>query len=124
MPDGARAGARLGVGDVEVEAAGLDVDRHRHAARPHHRLGGGEEGERRHQHLVAGTQAERVQRQHQRVGAVGDADAAGAAEVVRRSAFSKASTSAPPTKAVRASRSLQRASSSGASSSAAGLRSK
>ena len=45
-----------GRGGIEGEDLGVDVGQHRHAAGEHHRGGGGEEGERRHDHLVAGHQ--------------------------------------------------------------------
>ena len=47
----------------------------------HDRLGGGEEGERRDHHLVAGTDAERAQADHERVRPVGHPDAVLRADV-------------------------------------------
>ena len=60
--------------DVEVERGGIDVGEDRRRAAPRDRLGRRVEGERRADHLVARPDAERVEGEHERVGAVGDAD--------------------------------------------------
>ena len=60
--------------EVEVERGGVDVGEDRGRAAPRDRLGRRVEGEGGADHLVAGPDAERVERDHQRVGAVGDAD--------------------------------------------------
>ena len=67
--------------DVEVERDGVDVGEDRRRAAPHDRLGRRVEGEGRADHLVAGPDAERLEREHERVGAVRDADRALHAEV-------------------------------------------
>ena len=59
------------------------------------RLGAGVEGEAGHDHVVAGADAERAQRDRERLGAVGHADRVGHAEVPRRARASKAATSGP-----------------------------
>ncbi len=69
--------------DVEIQGGGLDVGENRHAARQHHRLAGGVEGEGGHDHLVTGAQPQGAQRDHQRVRAVGDAHRTPRAEVAR-----------------------------------------
>ena len=69
-------------GRVEGEV-GPDVDQHRHGTCQRHGLGGGGEGEGRHEDGIAGADAARQQREHQRIGAAGtrdrvpDADTAG-----------------------------------------------
>ena len=59
---------------VEVERRRVDVGEDRRRAAPRDRLGRRVERERRADHLVAGADAERVEHEHDRVGAVGDAD--------------------------------------------------
>ena len=72
--DGLRGGAALELRRVEVVGRGVDVAEDRHATGQHHRLGGGKEAERRHQHFGAGSEPQGAQGDHQRVGAVGDTD--------------------------------------------------
>src|SRR5438270_9932303 len=60
--------------EVEVERDGIDVREYRRGAAPHDRLRGRIEREGRADHLVAGPDAERVESEHERVGAVRDAD--------------------------------------------------
>ncbi len=72
--DSALAPARRGLGRIEVEGRLLDIAEHRHAAGEQHRFGGREEAECGHQHLVAGFETERAQRDGEGVGAIGDAD--------------------------------------------------
>jgi hypothetical protein len=78
----ARRRAPLELGRVEVESRRVDVAEDRRRAHQDHRLGGREEAEGGHQHLVAGAGAERAQRDHQRVRAVADTDHRGGAEEV------------------------------------------
>ena len=61
-------------GRVDVEGARIDVGEDRAGAGERDRLGGGEEGEGGGEHRVAGADAERLQRKHQGVGAVGAGD--------------------------------------------------
>ena len=70
------------------------------------------EGEGRHDDLVAGPDAERAQRERQRVGAVGHADRVARRRGRRRTRASKASTSGPRMNAPRSSTAAMRASSS------------
>ena len=62
--------ARSGV-QIDVAGVGLDVDEHRRRAEQHDHLGGGGEGERRRDDLVARLDAQRHQRDQQRLGAAG-----------------------------------------------------
>ena len=62
-------------GGVEIVGLLVDVDEHRRRAEPGHRLGRRGEGEGRADHRVARPQPDRHQRNADRVGAVGDADA-------------------------------------------------
>ena len=62
------------VGGVEVERDGVDVREHRGRADPGDRLGSGVERERGADHLVPSTDAHRLERQDERIGAVRDAD--------------------------------------------------
>ena len=80
----ARRDPALDVLRIEVQRHRVDVgeDGRRLASRD--RLGGRVEGEGRADHLVAATDAERVEDEHDRVGAVGDADRLGDAEVLGR----------------------------------------
>ena len=55
---------------VEVVGARVDVGEHRRGAALPHRVGGGDERQRRHDHLVAGADARDVERELQRGGAV------------------------------------------------------
>ena len=77
---GLRRGVALELRRVEVVGRGVDVAEDRHAAGEDHRFGGGEEAESRHQHLGAGGEPQGAQRDHQGVGAVGDADHGAGAE--------------------------------------------
>ena len=71
---GARGDGRLdGVGR-DVERGRVDVHEHRRAAGVVDGAGGGEEGERGRDHLVAGLQVQGAERQEQRVGAAGATD--------------------------------------------------
>ena len=76
-----RRDARGDVGGVEVEADRIDVGEDGGRAGPGDRLGGRVERERRADHLVPGADAHRLEREHERVGAVGDADRVGHAEI-------------------------------------------
>ena len=69
-----RGDPALDVGGVEVQRARVDLGEDRGRADPRDRLGGGVERERRADHLVAGADLERVEDEHDRVGAVRDAD--------------------------------------------------
>ena len=60
--------------DVEVERVGVDVDDHGPGATQLHRVGGGGEGVRRHDHLVARPDVERHHREVQGCRARGDGD--------------------------------------------------
>ena len=70
-------------GGRKIERRGIDVAENRPRAGPRDGAGGGEERERRGDHLIARTDAERHERQQQRIGARGHADA------VRRAAISR-----------------------------------
>ena len=59
---------RLDRGRRDVERVGVDVREHGHAARVVNRARRGEEGERGSDHLVAGLELQRPERQEQRVG--------------------------------------------------------
>ena len=59
---------------IEVERDRIDVREHRRRATPGDRLGGRIERERGADDLVAGADLERVEHEHERVGAVRDAD--------------------------------------------------
>ena len=72
---------------VEVERRRVDVGEHRRRAAAGDRLGGRVEGERGADHLVARADPHRVEREHERVGAVRDADGARHAEVPGRLAL-------------------------------------
>ena len=74
----------LDLARVEVQRRRVDVGEDRRGAAARDRLGGREERERRADHLVAGADAERVEREHERVGAVGDADRVLDGEVLGR----------------------------------------
>ena len=67
--------------------AGVDVGEDRRRADARDRLGGRVERERRADDLVAGADPERVEHEHERVGAVGDADRLRHAEVLGRLAL-------------------------------------
>ena len=54
---------------VEVERVGPDVHEHRHRAAQHEGVGGGNEGEGRHDHLVPGLEVAQDRRHLQRGGA-------------------------------------------------------
>ena len=65
---------RFEAGDVDIVGVGIDVDEHRLGLGQRHHLGGRGEGEARHEHRVARSDAGRIERQQQRVGAVGAGD--------------------------------------------------
>ncbi len=73
---GARGDPALHLGRIQVERVGPHVREHRRAAPVEHRVGGGREGERRGDHLVAGPDAGREDGRVQRGGPGGDRDAA------------------------------------------------
>ena len=80
----ARVRARDLRGDVlgiDVQRHRVDVGEHRSRAAPGDRLGGRVERERRADHLVARPDLHRVEHEHERVGAVRDADRLLRAEV-------------------------------------------
>ena len=79
----------LDVGRVEVERDGVDVGEDRRGAALRDRLGRRVEREGRADHLVARADPERVERQHEGVGAVRAADALGGAEMLRRLALER-----------------------------------
>ena len=66
---------------VHVGGVGLDVDEHRLGADQRDDFGGGDESERRGHDFIAGPDAERHERDHQRVGAARDRDAVAAVGV-------------------------------------------
>ena len=66
---------------IDVERHRVDVGEHRRRASPRDRLGRRVEGERRTDDLVAGADLHRVEHEHERVGAVRDADRPLRAEV-------------------------------------------
>ena len=68
--------------DVEVERLRVDLGEDGHRAAAGDRLGRREERERGADHLVARADAHRVHDEHERVGAVRDADRLGDAQVV------------------------------------------
>ena len=72
----------LDLGRIEVQRGRVDVGEDRRRAAARDRLGGREERERRADDLVAGADLERVEREHERVRAVGDADRLLDAEVL------------------------------------------
>ena len=69
---------------VEVAGRRVDVGEDGRGAAPRDRLGGRVEREGRADHLVAGADAHRVEHEHERVGAVRDADRLRDAEVRRQ----------------------------------------
>ena len=73
--------------DVDVVAVGVDVDEHRLGLRQRHDFGGGGEGEARHEDGVARADAGSIERQQQRVGAVGAGDAVLDADIGREAGF-------------------------------------
>ena len=83
-----RDGGRGGRG-VEVGRDRVDVGEHRARAQPGDGAGGGEEGERRGDDLVARAHAQSHERDHQRVGARRDADRAGRAGCRRELALER-----------------------------------
>jgi hypothetical protein len=62
---------------------GIDVAEHRDRADHGNGLGGGEEGERGYDHLVARPHPKRTQRDCQGIGAIGDTDAVRCTDVAR-----------------------------------------
>ena len=95
---GARRDGRVDGLGVEAEGRRLDVGEDGRAAGAGDGLGGGVEGEGGADDLVAPLDAERPQRDHQRVGAVGDPHAVGRADPARASASSASATRGPSTK--------------------------
>ena len=77
-----------GVGG-DAERLRVDVAEHGPRAGVRDRLGGGVERERRDDDVVAGADAERAQRERDRVRAVGDADRVPGAQVVRELALER-----------------------------------
>ena len=65
---------RFEAGDVDIVGVGIDVDEHRLGLGQRHHFGGRGEGEARHEHRIARSDAGGVERQQQRVGAVGAGD--------------------------------------------------
>ena len=80
---------------IEVEGRGIDVDEHRPRAEPRDRAGGGEERIGRRDDLVARADAERHQRQQQRVGARRDGDRVRTPSVARQLALERRRPRAP-----------------------------
>ena len=72
---------RLDLVRVDIEGLGIDIDEHRRGADVEDRLGGGDEGERGGDDLVAFADASGDQCQVQGVGAGGAADSMGTAQV-------------------------------------------
>ena len=64
---------------VDVHGVGTDVDKDDLGASEHERVGGGNKGERRHDHLVAGLDLEQERRHFQRMGAGGGQQRLGSA---------------------------------------------
>ena len=62
---------RFEAGDIDIVGVGIDVDEHRLGLGQRHHLGGRGEGEARHEDRIARPDAGRIERQQQRVGAVG-----------------------------------------------------
>ena len=77
----------LDVGGIEVERRGLDLGEDGRRAAARDRLGRRVERERRADHLVARADAQRVEDEHERVGAVRDADRLLDAELLGRLAL-------------------------------------
>ena len=73
---------------IDIEGAGIDIDENRLRAQVSQDLGGCGKGERRGDDLVAGTDAERPQREMQCAGAVRDRQRVLRADILRQS-FSK-----------------------------------
>jgi hypothetical protein len=99
---GARTRSDRGLDRVEVDQAGaarLAVDQHRRRPAVLDGVGRGDEGHRRHEHLVARLDVERLQRQDQRRGAGRDAADVGRADVILKCALEAADlrTGAHPT---------------------------
>ena len=65
---------RFEAGDVDVVGVGIDVDEHRLGLGQRHDFGRRGEGEARHEHRIARADAGGIERQQQRVGAVGAGD--------------------------------------------------
>ena len=80
----ARSDARGDVLRIEVHRRGVDIREHRRRSTARDRLGGRVERERRADDLVARADAQCVEDEHERVGAVGDADRVPHAEIGRR----------------------------------------
>ncbi len=74
----------------EIERLRIDVAEDRPRADPGNGSGGRKERERRGDHLVAGADLERHQREQQRIGAGGHADAGGRAAIARNFRFERA----------------------------------
>ena len=80
----ARRDLRCDVLDVDVHRRGVDIGEHRHCSKARDRLRRRVERERRADDLVAGADLHRVEQDHDRVGAVRDADRLRDAEERRR----------------------------------------
>ena len=80
----ARGDARGDVLRIEIHRRDVDVREHRRRAAACDRLGRGVERERRADHLVAGSDPERVEHEHERIGPVGYADRVPHAEISGR----------------------------------------
>ena len=74
---GPRRDRLLDQAGVQVVGQGIDVDEHGHGVRHHDRAGRRDEGIGRHDDFVAGFDADRLQREAERRGAVADGDAVG-----------------------------------------------
>src|SRR6202035_2231693 len=77
----------LDAGGIDVEGAGIDVDEHRTRAQVAENLGGRGESIRRGDNLVAGSDAERPQREVQRSGAMRKGDRVLGADILGEFAF-------------------------------------
>ena len=74
---------------VEIHRRGVDVCEDGRRSAPRDRFRSCIERERRADHLVAGSDPERIHDEHERVGPVGDADRLLYAEIVRRLALER-----------------------------------
>ena len=77
------------LGRVEGEARGIDVDEQRPRARQLDRRDGRHRGMRDGDDIILGPDADRLQRQHQRIGAAADADAVADADVIGKLALER-----------------------------------
>ena len=71
---------------IDIEGVGIDVHEYRIAAEIPHHLGGGGKGKWGRQHLVAGPNADRLERQMQACGRGVDRDTANSGIAVKRTA--------------------------------------